>query len=777
MIPILSSILITCTPNNLLICDTSANQNQSSLILAENRVAETNNQPSTVSNSSLSSETLPNNAVPLEEETPPETRAKSLGKPIKIQNNFSTYQPSTHWKKPYRVLITKNRQGKTRQFEFEVDSQRFEIVQENQDTNNDIPVSLNVVEILADQQEYLEKEQIIKAKGNVVIRFSNGILIADQVLVNLVDRVAVAQDNVNLKRGEQILRGDRFEYYFVQDKGVIFNAQGEIYQPSLSQDVDVNNLNNPIQPQPLTSQFELNQPLRRVVSEKGYNFVVGSVRDLAILQQSRGIQGPDSRAGGQVNRFRFQAEKVNFDSEGWQAINVRITNDPFSPPEFEIRADTANLVQISDYQDELITTNSRLVFDQNFSVPLFQNRLVFDRRERNPGLFTIGFDGEDLGGLYIEREFDIYSDERVFFSFTPQILLQRAFFPDAFFDDNTNDSDDNGGLFNPSSYGLVTKLEVDFSERTSFTGIANFTGLDLDNIDNRLRSTVRLNQKIGDLARPYNLSLQYNYRDRLFNGSLGFQTVQQSFGVLIASPYIPIGNSPFGIRYQGSVQNIRANTDRQNLLGANRGDDLVNLTRVQGATLIDGNLLLWSGKPLPATAEEGLKYTSTPIAPYLSFNTALVGVASYYSNGDTQPNLTATFGLQGQLGHFSRSFFDYTGFNVSFSQAIRGEQSPFLFDRAADSQVLSVGLTQQLYGPLRAGLQTFYNVDTSEEISTDYFLEYSRRTYNITLRYNPVLEIGSINLRISDFNWEGNSAPFEGGTGIKPVVDGVTIEN
>ena len=106
----------------------------------------------------------------------------------------------------------------------------------------------------------------------------------------------------------------------------------------------------------------------------------------------------------------------------------------------------------------------------------------------------------------------------------------------------------------------------------------------------------------------------------------------------------------------------------------------------------------------------------------------------------------------------------------------KGEQSPFLFDRFADSQVLSFGLTQQLYGPLRGGLQTFYNVETSEEISTDYFLEYSRRTYNVILRYNPVLEIGSINLRISDFNWEGNSAPFEGGTGIKPVVDGITIE-
>ena len=357
----------------------------------------------------------------------------------------------------------------------------------------------------------------------------------------------------------------------------------------------------------------------------------------------------------------------------------------------------------------------------------------------------------------------------------PQIF-SRAFFPDSFSDDNVDDQDDNGGLFTGSSYGLVTKVEADFTDRTDLRAIAHFTGLDLDNVDNRLRASLRLNQKIGDLSRPHNLSLQYSFRDRLFNGSLGFRTVQQNFGVLIASPFIPIGNSPFTLRYQGSIQNVLAETDRQGLFDNSDPDRLTNLTRYQGAAFINGNFLLWSADALPATAEEGLKYTSTPVAPYLSLNTGLTGVTSYYSNGDSQPNLTATIGLQGQIGYFSRPFLDYTGFNVSFSQGITGEQSPFLFDRNADSQVLSLGLTQQLYGPVRAGLQTFYNVDTSEEISTDYFLEYSRRTYNVILRYNPILEIGSINLRISDFNWDGSSGPFEGGTGIKPVLDGVTIE-
>ena len=45
-----------------------------------------------------------------------------------------------------------------------------------------------------------------------------------------------------------------------------------------------------------------------------------------------------------------------------------------------------------------------------------------------------------------------------------------------------------------------------------------------------------------------------------------------------------------------------------------------------------------------------------------------------------------------------------------------------------------------------------------------------QRTYGITLRYNPVLELGGFSIRISDFNWGGGTDPF---SEVKPVVNGV----
>jgi hypothetical protein len=301
--------------------------------------------------------------------------------------------------------------------------------------------------------------------------------------------------------------------------------------------------------------------------------------------------------------------------------------------------------------------------------------------------------------------------------------------------------------------------------------VGSFSSFDFNELENNVRAQVALRYRGGDLGNPFDYRFEYNYRERLFNGTLGFQTVNSSVGAIVVSPNINLGNN-FNLSYQASIQNVSAPTDQSNLIAPNASDNVVTLMRYQGAAALRHYHFLWMGKSLPPTPEEGLKYTSTPVLPFLQLLTGVTGVASYYSSGDNQPSLTGSIGINGQFGHFSKPTFDYTGITLIFSQALRGEQSPFFFDRFVDTQTLSWGLTQQVYGPVRIGAQGSINLQTSEEISTDYFIEYSRRTYNVLIRYNPVLEVGSINLRISDFNWSGNPGPFDG-TGIRPVIDGV----
>ena len=780
------------------------NKQQSGLIRQVPITTREINTPSSVNQESLPSPTPPQKQALPEFSTyphPPQTNATSLGSPLTVdisnqeksasilgnkqlnsQQKRSSLTPTTvnsenqnHPETPETLviedlhpsvatnppegskstrLLTQERGGETR--EFQITPTQVEETPSNSGTSEpatednltpetpstEIPIEeIDVVEITSDRQEYDEQRQVITAEGNVEMRFAQAVLSADRVEINLNNRIAVAQGNVALVRGQQVLRGERFEYFFVQDRGVIAQASGEVYlpaaeddfNPSLPADLAVTTIPN----RPLSDRLAANQPLRRITTTDGYAFVVGSSRNVGNI--------PLPESGGRINRLRFQAERVDFDGNGWQAGNIRVTNDPFSPPELELRADTARFRNISPLVDEITTTNSRLALDQNFQVPIFQDRIILDRRPREPGLVSIGFDGEDRGGLFLERDFKVLDNEKVKFTITPQYFLQRAVFDE--------------GFLSLDTLGVKLDLEADLGPRTDLVAAASLTSLDLDDIEDELRASVRYQQLVGDLEKPHTLNLEYSFRDRLFNGSLGFQTVQSNLGAVITSPEYTLGDSGINLRYQGGLAYITAKVN---------DDEFETHLRTQGAFSLSRGFLLWQGDTLPATREEGLRYTPKPVQPFIRMNTGLSGVASLYSNGDGQQSLSGSIGFEGQFGHFSRPYLDYTGFNISYTQSLINGRSPFRFDRAVDDQTLSLGIVQQIYGPFRLGLQASFSLGRSEDISTDIYVEYSRRTYSVLVRYNPTLEIGSFSFRVNDFNWVGSPEPFEGGT-TRPV--------
>ena len=647
-------------------------------------------------------------------------------------------------------LIARSRQG---------DRQEFTLPNEGGTSVEEV----ETIEVIADRQEYDRERGVITARGNVVMRFAQSVMTSDSIEINLNDRLAVAMGNVVLKRGNQVLRGNRFEYNLVADRGTIFEARGEIDRSSLEQDTDFKQKlsDGTIFDRALSDRLIDRQPLTDVEAGEGLGVGLGS----------RGIDlvGDNNIASGStVKRLRFEADRLDFEASDWTAIDLRLTNDPFSPPELEVRADTARFRQLGSAGSELVTTDSSLVIDDRFKVPLLVSTFAFDNRPSRPGLFNIAFDGDERGGLYVERTWSAIDSDRFSWSFTPQYFIQRAFIPDTFgFSD-----DDEGGVFDSSAFGLVSDIRWDLGGRTNLNGSFSLTDLDLGDYEDNLRGKIELVNRLGSIENPWRLGLEYNYRDRLFNGSLGFQTVRESVGGVISSPEIKLGNTGINLNIQGSIKNINDDTDRPDLLEADRNNDRINLTRYQTAALLSKNFSLWQGKPLPSTKEQGLRYTPVPVVPYLNLFTDVSGVGSFYSNGDSQPSLEGRVGIEGQLGHFSRSWLDYTGFKFSYSQNLRGDESPFLFDRLVDRQTLSVSISQQIYGPIRLGYQTAIDLRDNDVISSDYIFDYSRRTHSISLRYNPTLEIGSISLQISDFNWQGNPEPFEE-NGITPVIQGV----
>jgi len=603
---------------------------------------------------------------------------------------------------------------------------------------------LSQLRLTSDFQEYNPNTQIITARGNVLLQLNDAIIEADELWLNLTNRYALADGDVLLTRGAQIIRGSRAEYNFIQQAGIIRGAVGTLVLPETGSD-----LGSPLEPRRASTPTASRRPFDPVARpDRDGRPDINSNGSLVIASE------PDTRfvgseEEGSLRQLRFETDELVFDVEGWRADSVRITNDPFSPPELELRATSLVLRNVSPTQDELLLQRPRLVFDQGFSVPLVRRRILLSRgtveaEDLNPVPVSVGIDGRDRGGFFIGRRVPIIRNGRTRLSVTPQFFAAQAF------------SDDTSSPFDIDNFGVTTDLSTQLDEKTTLSGSAELTGLRPSEFTENLRTSVGIGRPIGD----HRLSLQYSYRERLFNGTLGFQDVQSSLGAVVLSPEYQLGRKGPKLTYQASSQLINAESDRPELVNIETGR--ATLGRFQVSASLRQNFNVWRGQPKPATQDEGLRFTPAPVIPYIDIVSGLRTTGTYYTSGDFQNNLAAEIGLEGQLGHLSRNFADYTRFNIGYAQSfIGGADSPFLFDREVDRNVLTLGLTQQLYGPFLVGFQTALSLSENRAINTIYSLEYSRRTYGLLLRFDTVQSTGSIGFRLSNFSWLGDSDPFD----------------
>jgi hypothetical protein len=576
------------------------------------------------------------------------------------------------------------------------------------------------LETTSQRQEYDTINQVFTAVGDVLMQFRQAQLRADRVQTDVANQILVAEGNVILTRGQQILKGERLEYNLILNRGTLFKANGLINVPKSGQDFDTNS------PVPGASQI---QPVTEVLPP-GQNLPPAAV----------------TSSTPAVNRLRFEADRLDFDGNQWDATNIRITNDPFSPPELEYRADRAHLERISEDEDRITSRRGRIVFDQKVAIPVLQ-RVTLSRRRREILPFQVGYDRKQRGGVYIAKNFTLISDKRTELTITPEIFLQRAI-------------EQGFSITDPSVYGGILRIRSQLARRTTLTGFAQLLTLNPEEFEDKARASLRIQQIIG---KGYRLSAEASYRDRLFNGSLGNQNVRSSLGGVLQSPVIPLGKSGFVLSYQVGAQYVTADTDRPDLTTIKPGEvkGLVSLGRFQGSVTLNRAFILWQGKPLPATEEGGgIRYTPIPVQPNILLIAGLAGISSGYTSGDTQNALVGSVSIEGKVGNFSRNWLDYTGFKVSFAQIGNIGTSPFLFDRIADFKVVSLAVLQQLYGPVRVGFQTTINVDTGDQFNTNIIVDYSRRTYGVTFRFSPDRGLGAVLFRINGFNWEGNADPF-----------------
>jgi hypothetical protein len=623
--------------------------------------------------------------------------------------------------------------------------------------------------------------QIATATGTALLRFQDGYLIADQLEINLQSKVVLATGKVVLVRRQQTFRAARFLYNLVQQTGQLTDVYGNLLledapppgsqaPPPSAPPEGVSNLQALQQLQPASRVRKVGQLQVRTVV--GTNFGSSNTANVAAPYRSAPSIPTGSGITGQIRHWRFEARNIDLLPGGWDGYDVRLTNDPFTPPQSELVARKVHFRELDEDRSEVTTQNSRLLLDRRISIPTITNRSVITRRKRQSPI-TPGYDGVDRGGLFLQKSFEVIDRPNLKLTLTPQLLVQRIFGGTNNQEgDNTTSLEATGTTEEPPRtlldyFGLVGELGYALTPTTRFDASISLATLNPSNFTNQTRTNLLLRQV---LPWQHLLSFNYAYRERLFNGSLGVQTVNQAVGALIASPRFSFSWGRLGgsFEYQASIQNLSAFTDQPPFLKPGESLVITNATRYQASFNLNTYLPIWYGQPLPATPEEGLKNTPEPVQPVIQLVGGLSGQLSNYSNGYNQNALTFRAGIEGTFGHFSKPWFDYTKFSAAYAQTALDGQSPFIFDRIYDTKTVTLGLFQHIVGPLRIGVETTLSLDTivgstsgTRAISTNYQVELSRRAYALRLTYNPQEQLGGVFIQLNDFSWSGDGERFQ----------------
>ncbi len=539
-------------------------------------------------------------------------------------------------------------------------------------------------------------------------------------------QVFQAEGNVEMRLGRSLLRADRLRIELQQRRAV---AEGNV-----SIELDQQR----IQGSRLEYDFEREQG----VLEEAFGQV-----DIGQLQAA----GSPAAALSPQRLVRFRALRLRFDANHWEGEQVRLTNDPLDPPELEVRSPRVTSTLKADGSSLLMAEAGQLVFDQVFFLPL-PIRLRFDSLNRQPptSIFYDDFDREELRrGLILQANFELLRDPNLSLVLSPQLYPQRLW-----------------GSLQGIRDGVGLRTDFRWQQPNSQTSLfAELRGIVFEEFARRLRAQVEHRVTTGNGGQ---LTYTYAYRERFFSGRLGFQIVDNRFGVSYNSPTLLLGKTGLNFSYRLAADYIDAlgqlgNIDTDPNLALANTSERIQLARLQLGATLSRSFPIW--RPSKTAADPPPRFSPLPIQQGIWLNTGLSSSQSFYSNGRTQSYTAGSIGLDAVIGSFVADAFDYTNLRVTYSNGFLAGASPFLFDRITTREQLVLGFLQQLYGPLRVGAETTLDLQSGQQVDTTYRLGYDRRTYGLSLQYNPVRQLGALELRVEGLNWDPGQSSQRPATG------------
>ena len=272
------------------------------------------------------------------------------------------------------------------------------------------------IEIISDMKSRTNDEII--AKGNVLARTNSAVLKADELQYNSKSGVLFIKGNIEFKIEDQFLLASEIKYDIKNKKGYILNAFGTINFDSLNslkldnQQIDQVNFN------------EKDKSIINVISNSSTELEVGNISLRKSENESFFKRLSSQRVDldlNKIQKWRFEADKIEIDNEKWFSKDLLMTNDPFNKPQVIIK--NKNFETSNNGDEFTIKTKwSSLVLDDRLKIPVGPRRITVGELESVR--WGLGYDQKNKDGLYITRDADPFylRDKKI------KLKLQNEFY-------------------------------------------------------------------------------------------------------------------------------------------------------------------------------------------------------------------------------------------------------------------------------------------------------------------------------------------------------------
>ena len=619
---------------------------------------------------------------------------------------------------------------------------------------------LNNFEITSNTQ--IRTDEYFIAEGDVVIQNGSSILVAEKLEYKYKLKKISLNGNIKFYAKDQFFKASKFEFDLNNKTGYISNIYGSINFDSLEflkLEKDVDNK--------ISEEVFLDTKIKNV---KLKNSSILGFQELDLKEEGNFVKKVTSQKFilelNDPQEWRFKSKKIDINNNEWFAQKLVLTNDPFNSPQLVINNTGFKSTNLGG-EITLKSNWSTIVLDNKIYIPTGPRRYKID--EDYLFRWGLGYDKDSKDGLFITRNFDpkyFGSQKNSRLELKKEFYLQRAL----------NGQTKSFSNKNESVIAAKSKRDAKFLDYFGLEGnlntkIKNFdfnSDFSINSFDlNKLKKSFSTKTEVGTILnseKKFNkkketkLSLFGNYRDKVWNGSLGEKEIISAYGVkIIKTNYWDENNISKSSTIAASYGDYQSSDRTDNLKIINRERLNIFLDRTH-------SYRIWMPEKNKYINKQNI-YSPEVIPTGLNIN-ALAKVDLYrYSDNNYQDLLIMKLGPELTIGNFKNKILDYTKISIYQKITLSNGNSPFGFDQSEDNNIIELNLKQQLFGPLTIDYKTEYNLDSESEkykkfFNSKYELTWNRRAYSFGIFYNSELKAGGLNFKINSFNFDGYGENF-----------------